>query len=132
MDFMDAATALRDLMSAIDEHRWSDLEMYLHPDFTCLFVHSGESFSREQWIKFNAEYPGFDRLRVEELVGGANEAACRSHVTSKDGGGIQQFGCASFARMSDGLILRLTEIWTGVDQTHPPGTRPELESPARS
>ncbi|GIG53618.1 nuclear transport factor 2 family protein [Demequina activiva] len=125
---MDAEAALRGLMTAIDEHRWDDLEGYLHPGFTCVLVHTGERFGRDEWIRFNAEYPGFDRLRVEELVASAEHAACRSHVTSTGPTGGQHFACASFARMSDGLIIDLTEVWTDVQQEAPLGTRPRIDA----
>lgn len=121
---MEAESALRALMIAIDERRWGDLGQYLHPDFTCRYVHTGETFGRDAWIRLNAEYPGFDRLRVEELVGAGDAAACRSHVTGRADTGIQHFECATFAHLRDGLIQRLTEVWTDVDQQAPPGTRP--------
>ncbi|MBL3685687.1 nuclear transport factor 2 family protein [Leucobacter zeae] len=129
---MDAGTALRGLMTAIDERRWSDLSDYLHPDLVCRLVHTGETFSRDQWIALNAEYPGFDRLRVEEFVGGASAAACRSHVTSRTSDGIQHFECASFAQVQDGLISRLTEVWTDTDQKPPEGARPENDGETRA
>lgn len=120
---MDAGTALRGLMTAIDERRWDDLEQYLHPDFRCHLLHTGESFSRADWIQFNAGYPDFDRLRVEEFVASEAAAACRSHVTSHTAAGPLHFACASFAQMADGQILQLTEVWTDLEQQAPPGTR---------
>jgi len=117
-------------MAAIDEHRWGDLEQYLHPDFRCHLVHTGESFSRTEWIQFNAGYPDFDRLKVEELVAAETEAACRSLVSGRGAAGIQYFACASFARMADGQILRLTEVWTDVGQQAPPGTRTSVTGPS--
>ena len=120
---MEADAALRGLMVAIDEHRWGDLEQYLHPDFRCHLVHTGESFSRTEWIQFNAGYPDFDRLKVEEFVAAESEAACRSHVTSRGSSGTQHFACASFARMADGQIIQLTEVWTDVGQQAPPAAR---------
>ncbi len=110
-------------MTAIDEHRWADLSPFLHEEFVCVLVHTGEAFGREDWIAFNAGYPGFDRLRVEELVAEEDAAVCRSHVTSRTDGGVQHFACASFAHMREGLIVRLTEVWTDVDQLPPVGTR---------
>lgn len=120
---MNPETTLRGLMTAIDEHRWTDLTQYLHPGFICHLVHSGESFTREQWIRFNADYPGFDRLQIRQLVSGKNNAACRSHVTSIGEDGIQHFECASFATFQDDLIIELTEVWTDVGQTPPAATR---------
>lgn len=45
-------------MSAIDDHRWGDVGGYLHDDFSCRYVHTGESFDRVSWVRLNAEYPG--------------------------------------------------------------------------
>lgn len=106
-------------MTAIDEKRWEDLESFLHPDFVCRLVHTGESFDRDGWIRFNSGYPGFEHLTVEDLVADQAEAACRTHVTGRSEAGAQHFECASFARMGDGLIVQLTEVWTDVEQQAP-------------
>ena len=121
---MDADAALRGLMTVIDEHRWSAMADFLHRDFECELVHIGETFDRDGWIRMNAEYPDFDRLQIVELVGDSDRAACRSHVTSKNASGTQHFECASFAQVQEGLIIRLTEVWTDVNQVAPPGARP--------
>lgn len=117
-------------MSAIDSHRWADLGDYLHDDFSCRYVHTGESFDRESWIRLNAEYPGFEHLTVEEIVGDSDGAACRSHVTGQGREGVDRFECATFVRVRDGLIDRMTEVWTDVSQTAPVGTRPDAKSSA--
>jgi len=122
-----AVALLTDLMSAIDEHRWSDLGDYLHGDFTCRYVHTGESFDRESWIRLNAEYPGFEHLRLEEIVGDPDHAACRSQVTGRGPEGLEHFECATFVRVKDGLIGQMTEVWTSVSQTAPVGTRPDAQ-----
>lgn len=127
---MDAGPALHGLMTAIDEKRWDDLASYLHPDFVCRLVHTGETFGRDEWIRFNREYPGFEHLTIEDFVAEATEAACRSHVTGRGDAGLQHFECASFARMRDGLIVQLTEVWTDVEQQAPPGTRPAPQTQA--
>lgn len=111
-------------MTAIDERRWDDLSGFLHKDFACRYVHTGETFDRASWIRLNAEYPGFDRLRVEEMVGDADRAACRSHVTGRGVDGMDHFECATFVHVRDGFIERMTEVWTDVEQTAPAGTRP--------
>jgi SnoaL-like protein len=121
---MDAPHALTELMDAIDERRWTDLGRYLHPDFVCKYVHTGESFDRDQWIRLNAEYPGFDHLLVQEIVGERDLAACRSHVTGVDENGLIHFECATFVRLDGGLIREMTEVWTGVGQSAPESARP--------
>ncbi|GAA2905248.1 hypothetical protein GCM10017596_01440 [Microbacterium keratanolyticum] len=125
---MIAVELLGGLMSAIDDRRWDDLAGYLHDDFSCRYVHTGESFDRASWIRLNAEYPGFEHLRVEEIVGDSDRAACRSHVTGRGREGVDHFECATFVRVRDGLIHEMTEVWTDVSQTAPVGTRPDTTS----
>lgn len=127
---MIAVELLGGLMSAIDGRRWGDLAAFLHDDFSCRYVHTDETFDRESWIRLNAEYPGFEHLRVEEIVGDSDRAACRSHVTGQGREGLDHFECATFVRVRDGLILEMTEVWTDVSQSAPAGTRPDTTSSA--
>lgn len=124
---MRAGTMLRDLMTAIDEHRWDDLASFLHPDLVCRLVHTGEVFGRDAWIRLNAEYSGFEHLQVEDLIDGEDAAACRSHVTGRGDDGLEHFECATFVRLHDGLIREITEVWTDVAQVPPAGTRPAAD-----
>lgn len=121
---MQAVSLLSELMSALDDHRWQDLERYLHPDFSCRYVHTEEIFDRASWIELNAAYPGFEGLHVEDIVGDQVRAACRSVVTARDDRGITEFACATFISVRDGLIEQMTEVWTDVSATPTPGTRP--------
>lgn len=65
---MDAATLLTRLAEVIDAHDWDGLPALLHPSFTCRLEHTGEVFDRDEWVRLNADYPGFQRLVVEDLV----------------------------------------------------------------
>lgn len=65
---MDSATLLTRVAEVIDAHDWDALATLLHPDFTCRLVHTGEVFDRDQWVRLNADYPGFEHLTVEDLV----------------------------------------------------------------
>ncbi|ROR93311.1 SnoaL-like protein [Salana multivorans] len=121
---MKAVEALSGLMTAIDERRWADMAAYLHPEFRCRYSHTGEVFTAEEWIRLNAEYPGFDHLTVRQLVGDDTAAACRAHVTGEGETGLSHFECATFITMADGLIREMTEVWADVAQQAPPGTRP--------
>lgn len=121
---MKAVAALAELMTAIDERRWGDLADYLHPDFRCRYSHTGEIFNADEWIRLNAEYPGFDHLKVQQLLGDEAAAACRAHVTGHGEGGLDHFECATFISMKDGLIWEMTEVWADASQQAPPETRP--------
>ena len=124
MTDMDAKVALEELLSVIDARRWDEMGRFLHRDFSCHYAHTGESFDRDGWIRVNADYPDFDRLLIQDLVGVGDAAAARSHVTSRDGDQLIHFECATFVRMRDGLIHEMTEVWTDVNQQPPAGTRP--------
>jgi hypothetical protein len=78
-------------------------------------------------VQLNAEYPGFGRLGIEQIVGDGDQAADRCHVTTEVGGQLQHFEVATFVTTRDGLVSEMTEVWAGVDQTPPGGTRPESE-----
>ena len=121
---MDAATLLTRLAEVIDAHDWDGLADLLHPDFRCTLAHTGEVFDRDEWVRLNADYPGFQRMLVEDLVSGGDRAVLRATVTgtSRDGED-QAFAVASFATVRDDLIVELTEVWTDLDQQAPEGTR---------
>lgn len=120
---MEATTVLARLCEVIDAHAWSELDPLLAEDFTCRLVHTGETFDKESWIRFNAEYPGFQDLVVEDLVGAGDRAVSRCRVTGEVEGRLQHFEVASFVRVVDGRISELTEVWTDVDQAPHPGIR---------
>lgn len=122
---MDAATLLTRFAEVIDAHDWEGLRALLHPDFTCRLVHTGETFDRDQWVRLNADYPGFQRLLLEDLVAHDDRGVLRAKVIgTSDAGDDLVFAVASFATLRDGLLVELTEVWADVDQPAPPGTRP--------
>jgi len=112
------------LAEAIDGRRWGDLPELLHPDFCCRYVHTGESFDRDTWVRLNAEYPGFQRFVLEDCVGDGDRAAGRAHVTGESEGQLQHFEVATFITVREGVIRDMTEVWTGVDEVAPVSTRP--------
>lgn len=121
---MDASTLLESLCTTIDERRWDDLPALLHTDFTCHYVHTGEMLDRDAWVRLNAEYPDFDRLTVEDLVGSGERAVARCHVTGRVDGQLVHFEVASFITVREDLVSDLTEVWADVGQAAPEGTRP--------
>lgn len=121
---MDARALLTRLCEAIDAHDWKALPALLHDDFRCRFVHTGETFDRDAWVRLNADYPGFDRLVVEDLVGSGDRAVARCHVTGWVDDERTHFEVATFVAARDGRIAEMTEVWTDVAQTATEGTRP--------
>ena len=121
---MDAPTLLTRLCHTIDEHKWADLTPLLHDDFVCHYVHTGESFDREAWVRVNADYPGFDRMHLRDLVGSGDRAVARCRVTGRHDGQPAEFEVATFVTARGGRIAEMTEVWTDVAQTPPDGTRP--------
>lgn len=112
------------LADVLDGHRWDELPALLHRDFRCRFVHTGESFDGDAWVRLNAEYPGFQRFLLEDCIGAGPRAAGRAHVTAETEGRLQHFEVATFLTVRDGVIVDMTEVWTDVDELTPSGTRP--------
>ena len=122
---MTAGDLLTRLCRTIDAKQWDRIDPLLHNDFACHYVHTGETFDKAGWIRVNAEYPGFDRMILEDLVATGDRAVARCHVTSTvDDGRLSHFEVATFATVADGSISSMTEVWTDVAQIPPAGTRP--------
>jgi hypothetical protein len=121
---VDAPALLTRLCRLIDDRRWADLAPLLSEDFECRYVHTGETFDRESWVRLNAEYPGFDHLAVLDVVGSGDRAAARCQVTGYAGGDLVHYAVATFVTAREGRISAMTEVWTDVAQAPPAGTRP--------
>jgi hypothetical protein len=119
----NAAVALQRLADTIDAHDWDGIAELLHPEFVCQLVATNERFDARSWIAFNAGYPGFQSMKVVDLVGDSERAAARGVVTGLVNGVQKGFAVAQFARMRDGLIDELVEVWADLDEVAPPGTR---------
>jgi hypothetical protein len=122
---MTAQQMMERLAEVIDGHRWDDLPALLHPEFSCRYVHTGETFDRDSWVRVNADYPGFQNFRLLDCVADRERAAGRAHVTGLADGELQHFEVATFLTVRDGLVVDMTEVWTDVDLTPPAGTRPQ-------
>ena len=121
---VNGSEMMNQLANVIDGHRWEDLPGLLHQDFSCLYVHTGEHFDRDAWGRLSAEYPGFQGFVLEDCVGQAERAAGRAHVTAESEGQLNHFEVATFITVRNDLISAMTEVWTGVDEAAPVGTRP--------
>ena len=112
------------LANVIDGHHWEDLAGLLHQDFSCRYVHTGEHFDRDAWVRLNAEDPGFQGFVLEDRVGQVERAAGRAHVTAESEGQLHHFEVATFITVRNDLISDMTEVWKGVDEAAPVGSRP--------
>ncbi|WP_151526729.1 nuclear transport factor 2 family protein [Serinicoccus kebangsaanensis] len=121
---MDAAEVVRRLVDTIDAHRWEGLPDLLAPGFSSRLVHTGETFDRDAWVRLNADYPGFERMHLEDLVAQGDRAACRAHVTGVTEGRTAHFEVAMFVTVTEGVIQEMTEVWADGDSSPPEGTRP--------
>lgn len=120
-----AETLLRDLCNRIDACAWDTLVELLHPDFVCRYAHTGETLGGPEWVRLNAEYPGFQRLEILDAVASGDRAVARALIVGGPDSADQEFQVASFITERDGLIAELTEVWTDVGQTPPEDARPQ-------
>lgn len=120
---MNAAAALQRLADTIDAHNWEGIAELLHPGFICHLVATNERFDAPNWIAFNANYPGFQGMKLVDLIGDGERAAARGYVRGLVDGKQQEFSVAQFVRTRDGLIEELVEVWADCDDIPPAGTR---------
>ena len=123
---MIGADLTRQLAGVLDAHVWDQLPGLLHASFRCYYVHTGETFDADAWVRLNVGYPGFERFVLQDLVGDGDRAVGRAHVTATMDGVRQHFEVASFLTSRDGLIIELVEVWTDIAQATPGGTRPQV------
>ena len=121
---MSAIELLQRLGDVLDGHRWDDLPALLHPDFVGGYVHTGEQFDRDAFVRLNAEYPGFQRFHWQDFIDAGDRAVGRGLVTATADGQEQRYGVATFVTERDGLIAELTEVWADIIQTPPTDRRP--------
>lgn len=114
---------LHRLAAVIDAHDWAGLPALLDEGFRCELVHTGEVFDKDSWVRFNADYPGFERFVVVDCVASGDRAVGRARITGTVDGQPAEFAVATFLTARGGRITRLTEVWTDVGTPAPEGTR---------
>ena len=118
---MDARALITRLAELLDAHDWDALPGVLHRDFTCRLVHTGEVFDREGWVRFNADYPGFERMHVEDLVVDGDRGVLRARVTGRGGAGERlEF---AVAELRDRARRPPRRARRGLGRRRPAGTR---------
>lgn len=119
------AKAVGELWHLLDEMRWEQAGELLATDAEVRYPDSRRVLAgREEFVAFNAAYPGRSRCRVLRLVAGAEQESTGRETTGRETTGQQvaaevevdndrrgRFWCAGFYRVHDGLILGATEYW---------------------
>jgi len=115
----EAAQALSGLWELIGSQQWDRISDVLDPDVRISYVHTGEVFDGEGFVRLNREYPGTWHVDVLDMVGDGQRAVSRARLR----GGQETYWVASFATTRDGRITELTEVWTDGGQEPPPSRR---------
>ena len=117
---VDDGALLERFWAAIDRRDWDALTDVLAPDLRVRYLHTGEVFTADEFVRVNREYPGEWAALVEELVVHGDRAVSRTRVSN----GSETYFAASFAVVSDGMLAELTEVWTGSVDVPPADRRP--------
>ena len=106
---------LQRFADAIDTRDWEGLTALLDPALTVRLVHTGETYDRESWVAFNADYPGQWRFHADDVVDAKDRGVLRARTTD----GVETFHVACFVTVVDGLVTDLVEVWTEAVAPHP-------------
>lgn len=119
-DPTDAQAVLLRVFDRLDARDWDGFADLLDPDLQVEWPHTGERLDRDGLVRVNREYPGRWRLSVEQSIGDGDRAAAHARVT----GGTAAFSVASFARVRDGRVVHLVEVWADEAGEVPADRRP--------
>jgi hypothetical protein len=113
----EAVRVLADLWEMIGTQQWDKMPDLLDPAVRVRYVHTGELFDAESYVRVNRDYPGRWHASVHDIVGDGDRAASCTRIYDEE----QTFWVASFATTRNGRITELTEMWTESGQQPPPG-----------
>ena len=115
----ETAQVLAGLWELIGAQQWDRMSDLLDPEVRISYVHTGEVFDREGFVRLNRDYPGSWQVDVLDMVGAGHRAVSRARLSD----GQETYWVASFATARDGRITELTEVWTDGGQEPPPDRR---------
>ena len=115
-DHHEAVRVLDDLWEMIEAQQWDKIPDLLDPAVRISYVHTGEVFDAESYVRINRDYPGRWHATVHDMVGDGDRAVSRTRIYD----GEQTFWVASFATIRDGRLTELVEVWTEEGQQPPP------------
>jgi SnoaL-like domain len=115
----EAARVLASLWDLIGAQQWDRISELLDAEVRISYVHTGEVFDGEGFVRLNRDYPGSWHVDVLDTVADGHRAVSRARLSD----GQETYWVASFATTRDGRITELTEVWTDGGQEPPPGRR---------
>ena len=105
--------------SRINDRDWDGLAALLHDELRVRLLHTGEEFDKATYVRLNREYPIEVDFVIDEVLADGDRAVCRARTGNAD----VDYWVASFARVEEGLIRDLVEVWTA-EVGDPPEHRP--------
>ncbi len=101
------ATLAHRFADTIDRRDWRALRALLTDDCRIDLVHDGRAFGPDEWVAFNADYPGRWSFVAEDIVATGDRAVVRARVFNDEA----TFHVASFLAANDGRISEVVEVW---------------------
>lgn len=114
---------VKDFWRVILNQQEKEIRLYFHPDAQIRWHNTNESFTVDEFIRANCEYPGNWDGTVERIVNISDELIITvTHVYSKEDKTVS-FHVVSFICLKDDKIIAMDEYWG--DDGQPPQWRLE-------
>lgn len=106
---MGIKDTVSDLWNDINNQNWDNLPSYFHSDATINWHNTNESFSVDEFVIANSEYPGNWIIDIERLMQIDNVVISVAKVQLK--GENISFHATSFFKFDNDKIQLLDEYW---------------------
>ena len=113
-------TPVRQLWGAMARRDWEAVKAVLSEGFVARWPNTGETFTRDEFVLVNAQYPGEWKIEIRDLFD-CGAAVISVVEVSNDG---SRFFATSVFGVEGGLIDSLTEYWS--ECAPPPEWRRDL------
>lgn len=95
--------------SAVLDQNAEAMRSFFHPDARINWHNTNESFTAEEFIRVNCDYPGSWAGEIEKTVTTDNQIITAVHVHTRDS--RAHFHVTSFLTIQDGQIRSMDEYW---------------------
>lgn len=118
---MKPVALLKAYVERLEARDWDGLAALLQPDVVYRMPQTREVVrGRDNYLRWNREYPDVWHLRLEQVYGDDSGGAARLSVDI-DGEPIPVTALV-FARVAEGLLVEITDFWP---EAYEPPARPE-------